>query len=503
MPKTVMIFSDGTGQLGGLSPDQRLSNVYKMYRAMRPGPDSPIPPSRQVAFYDAGLGVGEVGGLTFRRIRNLLAAAVGTGIDVNVIDCYAAVIARHEPGDRVCLVGFSRGAYTVRALANVMNLCGVPTRSADGGPVPRHGPPLRAIAREAVQRVYNHGAGAKRAAFETQREGLAARFRAKYGSEGVGIEGDPQGNVQPHFVGVFDTVAALGNRSALILATIAMFALVAVTVALWTSGLEVPATALAVLPATAAYWVARSVASQVKTYLDDEHLAMSPWNPRRLLFAIRHSHVAWWSGSNYDRYADKEIPYLRHALSIDEDRARFPRVAWGRPVDYAWHADRGRTDWMVQVWFAGNHSDIGGSYPEDESRLSDIALGWMVEQLRGALGDHVVILDDRLTTSPDALALQHSERIGTLYPQPAWLRRLTGDRLTWGKGVRDVDVKARLHPTVYDRLAAATVPQMDRVAPYRPEALNDHAAARRVVTGVRAAGGIADDRRSDGASLDD
>lgn len=61
MPKTVIIFSDGTGQLGGLSPDQRLSNVYKMYRAMRPGPDSPIPPSRQVAFYDAGLGVGEVG----------------------------------------------------------------------------------------------------------------------------------------------------------------------------------------------------------------------------------------------------------------------------------------------------------------------------------------------------------------------------------------------------------------------------------------------------------
>ena len=30
-----------------------------------------------------------------------------------------------------------------------------------------------------------------------------------------------------------------------------------------------------------------------------------------------------------------------------------------------------------QVWFAGNHSDIGGSYPENESRLSDITLDWM------------------------------------------------------------------------------------------------------------------------------
>ncbi|MFC3726952.1 hypothetical protein [Neoaquamicrobium sediminum] len=45
-----------------MKPDERLSNVYKMYRAMRPGPDSPIDPKRQFAFYDAGLGAGETGG---------------------------------------------------------------------------------------------------------------------------------------------------------------------------------------------------------------------------------------------------------------------------------------------------------------------------------------------------------------------------------------------------------------------------------------------------------
>lgn len=39
--KLILIFPDGTGQVGGLRPDQRLSNVYKMYRAMRPDPDSP------------------------------------------------------------------------------------------------------------------------------------------------------------------------------------------------------------------------------------------------------------------------------------------------------------------------------------------------------------------------------------------------------------------------------------------------------------------------------
>ena len=201
MPKNILIFSDGTGQIGGLRPDQRLSNIYKMYRAMRPGPDSPIHPDEQCAFYDPGLGAGEVDGLTFRRTRNMLAAAVGLGIDENVIDCYAAIIAHYSPGDRICLFGFSRGAYTVRTLANVLNLCGVPTKGADGGPVPRYGPKLRKIAGDAVRYVYNHGAGWQRGRYEAEREEKARRFRVKYASEGTGADGEGQGNVQPHFVG--------------------------------------------------------------------------------------------------------------------------------------------------------------------------------------------------------------------------------------------------------------------------------------------------------------
>lgn len=34
--KKIIIFSDGTGQYGGVLPDQRLSNIYKMYRGMTP-----------------------------------------------------------------------------------------------------------------------------------------------------------------------------------------------------------------------------------------------------------------------------------------------------------------------------------------------------------------------------------------------------------------------------------------------------------------------------------
>ncbi len=195
--------------MGGARPDQRLSNVYKMYRAMRPGPDSPISPKDQVAFYDPGLGTGESGGL-FGLIKPILGSAVGTGIDHNIIDCYEQIIAYYEPGDRVLLFGFSRGAYTVRALANVMNLCGIPAQMPGGKPVPRHGPGLRKIAKDAVKFVYNHGAGKPRGQnpYFSHREELGRRFRQKYSS--FPLEGDVnQGNVQPTFIGVFDTVASL------------------------------------------------------------------------------------------------------------------------------------------------------------------------------------------------------------------------------------------------------------------------------------------------------
>lgn len=474
MTKTILIFSDGTGQIGGLRPDQRLSNVYKMYRAMRPGPDSPIDPRKQLPFYDAGLGAGETGGLTFKRVRNVLAAAVGTGIDENVIDCYAAIIARYEPGDRICIFGFSRGAYTARSLANVLNLCGVPTHDADGGPVPRYGPELRTIASEAVRKVYNHGAGAKRDRYETEREILAARFRAKFASEGTGSEGEGQGNVQPDFVGVFDTVAALGSRTAAVIALTGMLLLVGLTILVASLAPWWMTAITALLPLSALYWFATSFWSQVKTFADDTALSKPWWHWRRWGYQLGHVHLAWWSGKHYDRYVDREVRFLRHALSIDEDRARFPRVGWGRPSDLAWHKERGREDWLVQTWFAGNHSDIGGSYPEEESRLSDIALRWMVEELKAAMGDTVTVLDERLVTSPNALGLQHSERTGMLNAQPAWLRSITGRRLVWTHADRDIHPEAQLHPTVLERLGAPHVPQMGKVKPYRPESLRHH-----------------------------
>src|SRR5260370_19384947 len=94
--KNILIFSDGTGQRGGLQFDEPRSNIYKLYRATRCGPDSSVDPSEQLTFYDPGLGTlpGGLGllGAMARRIYNLVSQATGLGITANIIDCDAAAI---------------------------------------------------------------------------------------------------------------------------------------------------------------------------------------------------------------------------------------------------------------------------------------------------------------------------------------------------------------------------------------------------------------------------
>src|SRR3954447_13415815 len=213
MSKNIVVYSDGTAQDGGVRPEQRISNVYKMYRSSRVHPDNAIGPAEQICFYDPGLGT-DIGtsGLTgiMRKIDKLLQSVIGRGITKNMADCYEFIINHYKDGDRIYLVGFSRGAYTVRGLANTIMLCGIPTK-AENGPLLRYRKQVHDIAKEGVDTVYEHGAGHARGEYEIERDEQARRFRAKYGSNFVGEDVDKdRSNAAAYFVGVFDTVAALG-----------------------------------------------------------------------------------------------------------------------------------------------------------------------------------------------------------------------------------------------------------------------------------------------------
>src|SRR5260370_29040560 len=71
-----------------------------------------------------------------------------------------------------------------------------------------------------------------------------------------------------------------------------------------------------------------------------------------------------------------DVPVIRHAVSIDERRAFFRQNLVHEPA--------AANQNVKQVWFAGVHSDVGGSYAEAESGLSKIALRWMLCEAESA-----------------------------------------------------------------------------------------------------------------------
>lgn len=459
MPKNIVIFSDGTGQAGGRTPDQNLSNIYKLFRASRTGPESPIDPAEQVAFYDAGLGTetdeGKIPLRPVQKFRKIWSAATGTGISRNIADCYEAILKHYEPGDRIFLFGFSRGAYTARCVGGVMSLCGVPTHAADGSPLPRFGKGLRQIADEAVSQVYEHGSGSDKPERKEERLEKARRFRIKYGSE----NNAGQSNVVPYFIGVFDTVAALGApgpRRLLMALGLASFISMTTGVAAgivsllpWFTFWPIFWTFIAAIAIALA---AGYVNTRVKTIGDFPKKGDFSW------------HVAAWRFRFYDNSLNTRVRYARHALAIDETRKDFARVPWATIGDRP--ARPGEPEWLQQVWFAGNHSDIGGSYAEDESRLSDITLQWMAEQAT-SLPNPLHVDRSRLHIFPDAGGMQHSE-VESMGDTNAWIRRFVTEE------PREVHVQAPMHDSVLTRFSLPGVLHYGLRREYRPPNLTSH-----------------------------
>jgi len=190
MKKNVVIFSDGTGQ-GSSMPDDELTNVCKLWNATKD-----VDHARQITSYDAGLGAPDPD--WWRWGYNKMSQATGLGISRNIKDCYRALVEFYNPGDDIFLFGFSRGAYTVRSVGGVLSLCGIPTRGADGRDPRTNAAAREALVEEAVEKVYKHYGNDEKT--KAERHTLGAKYRETYAS-------DP---AIPYFIGVWDTVRALG-----------------------------------------------------------------------------------------------------------------------------------------------------------------------------------------------------------------------------------------------------------------------------------------------------
>ena len=315
----------------------------------------------------------------------------------------------------------------------------------------------RKIAKEAVKKVYQHVSSPKDAAYIEQRKALALQFRQKYHSD---VSGAP--NVNPYFIGVFDTVAALGSylfsdssyrschRSAGLESAICNRFFCCLFFQR-SSGQLGAAFVIGVL------WYAVT------------HVQYAVGLPGYSFFQTLHFTAP--KMQFYDKHLDNAVWYARHAMSIDENRADFARVPWGSTQNKGPPRPDSYPDWLDQIWFAGVHSDIGGSYPENESRLSDIALEWMVHAAENLPDANIpnangIKVDRRfLKLNPDPCGPQHDAT------EPGYF----GGRVKWWTiALREIDPNAILHPSVYKRFAADEVQHFYVMQPYRPENLSKH-----------------------------
>ena len=117
MSKNIIVCSDGTGNT---TIKGRGTNVFKLFEAVDLNghrTDPRLMP--QVAIYDDGVGTE-----SFKPLK-ILGGATGFGLARNVRQLYTSIVRIYDPGDRIFLFGFSRGAFTVRTLSGLIAKCGI------------------------------------------------------------------------------------------------------------------------------------------------------------------------------------------------------------------------------------------------------------------------------------------------------------------------------------------------------------------------------------------
>lgn len=128
-----------------------------------------------------------------------------------------------------------------------------------------------------------------------------------------------------------------------------------------------------------------------------------------------------------------------HALALDEHRRDFAPTLWVQSPD----AQAKGTQKLLQVWFPGAHSNVGGGYAEHG--LSDVALAWMASQ-----ADPLLALDvEYLKTRQDR---RNGWGLGKIYNSAAgaWELRGTTVRRPFTTQPQNLTFE-RIHPSLVER----------------------------------------------------
>lgn len=269
---------DGTGnKFQGDASDTNIVKIYQMMDRTNPN---------QYHYYQPGIGTYEENqpsnsstGNIFTRIKSYISTAIDSGIGTSfvhhVLAGYKFVMRYYSPGDAIYIFGFSRGAYTARFLAEMLNTIGLLSRGNE----------------ELVPFAWDSFSDFQRSrGVDDAKKDFMVKFKEAFCRPSVNV----------HFLGLFDSVGSV-------------------------STFEIP------------------------------------------LF-----------GKAFEQVATPPATHIRHAISIHERRVKF------KPALFLYDPDKHHDNDIKEVWFAGNHGDVGGGWAPEGSQnhlLSDTPLAWMVEEV--------------------------------------------------------------------------------------------------------------------------
>jgi len=192
--KKIFVFCDGTGNEFTVTRDSESgnSNVVKLYTTLRVTDD-------QVAYYHPGVGtMGDpnIRNAILRFWSKVKGLAFGAGFKANVLDAYRYLMEAYNDGDEIYIFGFSRGAYTARALAGLIHGYGLLCRGNEGHLLYAWNMFVRAVqSQREMLKKQPHERGAK-SAHTIERNFAFAQTYSR--------------NVTIRFMGLWDTVSSVG-----------------------------------------------------------------------------------------------------------------------------------------------------------------------------------------------------------------------------------------------------------------------------------------------------
>ncbi|KAI6128787.1 hypothetical protein EV401DRAFT_840498 [Pisolithus croceorrhizus] len=316
-PRTLVLCFDGTAA----QFDSDNTNVVKLFSLLRKDEMD-----KQRCYYQPGIGTyfepGVVSPL-FSWGAKLLDEAIAWYLDEHVMDGYKFLMSNYRTGDKICLFGFSRGAYTARALAGML---------AKVGLLPHDNLQSVTFAYKYYKQQDKNGIA------------LAKQFKEEF-CQDVDVE----------FVGVWDTVQSTGilfSRS---------------------------------LPFTDSNTFVTTFRHALSL---DEHRAKFRPNLYHRPVKKEKTSLAQKAKSGVTRVFN----FLRGEHHTSSDNPAENSTSEPGPEQFA----SSETD-VLEVWFSGCHSDVGGGNVKNDEKISlaQIPLRWMIEQVV-ASGCGILFEDDGL-----------------------------------------------------------------------------------------------------------